>query len=289
MSLNSFDLEQDVSDSEVEYLTSYVIDSPTGASSRNIFSFVAEADSNTFLVNADGITTTTPLSGAFRHIANYYFSSSAEASIPLAQDNSTTITRLRAIQVGRTTTDDAILSGSVTAVMSFGTVSDLTFIDLPEESVVASVGRRGDLVEKNDNANIVGTIFYDTGTMIFHGGESDTDFTAHPVSAFTFGVGTTAERIAINSLSFKTSNKIKRTSFFCRALNKEFNYTNNITSLKDQVLGTITGSLTGNPTTFITSVGLYNEDGDLLAIAKVSPPVKKNFNTEKTFSVRLQY
>lgn len=289
MSLNAFDLEQDISSSEVEYLTNYVIDSPTGASSRNIFSFVAEANSSTFLVNSYGTITTTPLSSAFRHIANYYFSSSADASIPLAQDNSTSITTLRAIQIGRTTTDDAILSGSVTAVMSFGVVSDLTFVDIPEDSVISSIGRRGTLVEKNDNNNIVGTVFYDTGTMVFHGGESDTDFTVNAASGFAFGYGSTSERIAINSLSFKTANKIKRSSFFCRALNKEFNYTNNITSLSDQVLGTITGSLTSNPTTFITTIGLYSEEGDLLAVAKVSPPVKKDSSTEKTFAVRLQY
>lgn len=289
MSLNSFNLERDISNSEVEYLTNYVIDSPSDASSKNIFSFVARPDSNQFLVNSYGSITTTPLSSAFRHISNYYFSSNESSSIPLAQDNSSTINTIRAIQIGRTTTDDAILSGSVTAVMSFGTVTDFTFIDVPEEKVISSIGRRGDIVEKNDTNNVVGTVFYDTGTLIFHGGESDTDFTVNPSSGFTFGVGATAETIAINSLSFKSSNKVKRTSFFCRALNKEFNYTNNITSLSNQSTGSITGSLTSSPTTFITTVGLYNENGELLAVAKVSPPVKKNFNTEKTFSVRLQY
>ena len=289
MSLNSFNLDQDVSNSEVEYRTNYVIDSPTGATARNIFSFVSEASSTSFLVNSQGTVTTTPLSSAFRHVSNYYFSSSADSSVPISQDNSNTTNIFRAIQIGRTTTDDTILSGSVTAIMSFDVVSDLTFIDVPEDVIDKSIGRRGDLVEKNDETNIVGTIFYDTGTLIFHGGDTGTNFLTDSVSGFTFGTGATAEKIAINSLSFKTINKIKRTSFFCRALNKEFNYTNNVTSLKDQSLGSITGSLTSNPTTFITSVGLYNEDGELLAIAKVPPPVKKTFENEKTFSVRLQY
>ena len=289
MSLNSFDLERDISESEVQYFTNYVIDSPTGATARNIFSFVAEASSTSFLVNSQGTVTTTPLSSAFRHINHYYFSSTSQSSIPVSQDNSTTTGIFRAIQIGRTTVDDTILSGSVTAVMSFDVVSDLTFVDIPEQVINKSVGRRGDLVEKNDVNNIVGTIFYDTGTLIFHGGDTSTNFLVDSSSGFTFGTGATSEKIAINSLSFKTINQIKRTSFFCRALNKEFNYTNNITSLKDQTLGSITGSLTSNPTTFITSVGLYNEDGDLLAVAKISPPVKKTFENEKTFSVRLQY
>ena len=34
---------------------------------------------------------------------------------------------------------------------------------------------------------------------------------------------------------------------------------------------------------------LDNTDNELLAIAKTAPPVKKNFDTEKVFAVRLQY
>ena len=82
---------------------------------------------------------------------------------------------------------------------------------------------------------------------------------------------------------------IKRSLFFTRAFNKEFNYTNNPTSIQDAALGSISSNLTGDPHTFITTVGLYNNDNDLLAVAKISPPVAKDFTTEKTFSIRLQY
>ena len=83
--------------------------------------------------------------------------------------------------------------------------------------------------------------------------------------------------------------RLQRSSYFCRAFNREYNYTNNITSLSSLTDGTITGSLTANPVTFITTIGLYNDSDELLAIAKVSPPVKKDFSIEKTFNVRLQY
>ena len=77
--------------------------------------------------------------------------------------------------------------------------------------------------------------------------------------------------------------------FFTRAFNKEFNYSNNPTAIVSAVDGSISSNLTGNPTTFITTVGLYNSNNELLAVAKTSPPVKKDFSTEKIFNIRLQY
>ena len=289
MSLTNLDLDRDVVITDVENRTNFVINSATAAQARNVLAFVAEASSTGFLVNSQGTTTTTPLSSAFRHISNYYFSSSAAATVPVAQNNVATTGIMRVIQFGRTTVDDGVLSGSLTAVMSFGVISDLTFIDVPEQSVSGSVGRKGDIVEKNDTTNIVGTVFYDSGTLVFHGGDSGTNFLDSSSSGFQFGPGATAGNIAVNSLSFKSINNIKRSSFFCRAFNREFNYTNNPTAISDRALGSISASLTGSPTTFITTVGLYNEDGDMIAVAKVSPPVKKTFDTEKVFSVRMQY
>ena len=45
----------------------------------------------------------------------------------------------------------------------------------------------------------------------------------------------------------------------------------------------------GNPQTFITGVGLYNSSGQLLAIAQLSKPLKKNFASEATIKVKLTY
>lgn len=289
MSLVDLNPNTDVAEGDVQVKTNFEILSPTAAAARNISSFVPFAGSEDFLQDADGVDTNVPLSSAFRQITNYFFSSSAAASLPISNNTNSTTSLCRVVQIGRTTTDDAVVSGSVTASFSFGPVTNLVFIDKPEEDVKSSIGRKGDLVEKNDENNIVGTIFYDSGTMIFHGGDEDTSFIADPTSGFTFGTGATAAKIAINSLAFQSESKIKRSLFFCRAFNKDFNYTNNPTALDDGTLGTITASLTSNPTTFITSVALYNDEGEMLAIAKVSPPAKKTFELEQTFSVRLQY
>ena len=291
MAINNYDLGRDVINTEVLTKTNYEITSATAAQERNINSFVMEATSTGFLVNAKGTTTSTPLSAAFRNISNYFFSSSAANRIPVAQNNVATTGISRVITVGRTTTDDAILSGSVTGTFSFGTAGDKVIIDQPEQSISGAVGRKGDLVEKSDTTNIVGTVFYDSGTMIFHGGDysRSTNFLIDSSSGFVFGPGATAGNVAINNLSFISLNMLKRSVFFTRAFNQEFNYSNNPTAIANKSLGSISSNLTGSPTTFITTVGLYNSDNELVAVAKTAPPVKKDFDTEKVFAVRLQY
>ena len=291
MSINNYDLGRDVINTEVLTKTNYEITSATAAQERNINSFVMEAGSTGVLVNAKGTTTSTPLSAAFRNISNYFFSSSAANRIPVAQNNVATTGISRVITIGRTTVDDAILSGSVTGTFSFGTQANKVIIDQPEQSISGAVGRKGDLVEKSDTTNVVGTVFYDSGTMIFHGGDysRDTNFLIDSASGFVFGPGATAGNVAINNLSFISLNMLKRSVFFTRAFNQEFNYSNNPTAIANASLGSISSNLTGSPTTFITTVGLYNADNELLAVANTAPPVKKDFDTEKVFAVRLQY
>ena len=297
MTIARYNLSRDVINTEVLTKTNYEITSATAAQERNINSFVMEATSTGFLSNAKGTTTSTPLSAAFRNISNYFFSSSAANRIPVAQNIIATTGISRVITVGRTTVDDSILSGSVTGTFSFGTQADKVIVDQPEQSISGAVGRKGDLVERATlidpdlTTNVVGTVFYDTGTMVFHGGDysRNTNFLIDSSSGFVFGPGATAGNVAINNLSFISLNMLKRSVFFTRAFNQEFNYSNNPTAIANASLGSISSNLTGNPTTFITTVGLYTDDNQLVAVAKTAPPVKKNFDTEKVFGVRLQY
>ena len=75
---------------------------------------------------------------------------------------------------------------------------------------------------------------------------------------------------------------------FVRARNNEFNYSSN-PSL-------ITGSgeirhnvMINSPQSYVTSVGLYNDNNDLLAIAKLSRPLLKDFTKESLIRVKLDY
>jgi hypothetical protein len=44
-----------------------------------------------------------------------------------------------------------------------------------------------------------------------------------------------------------------------------------------------------NPKTFITTVGMYNDNNDLVAVAKLSQPIAKDFTKEALIRVKLDY
>ena len=48
-------------------------------------------------------------------------------------------------------------------------------------------------------------------------------------------------------------------------------------------------NMRGNPTVYITGVGLNSDRGELVAVAKLSTPIKKNFSSEATIKVKLTY
>ena len=51
----------------------------------------------------------------------------------------------------------------------------------------------------------------------------------------------------------------------------------------------ISGTAPPDLSTFITSVQLYNQNGDIVAVGNLSKPLKKNFSSEATIKVKLTY
>ena len=82
--------------------------------------------------------------------------------------------------------------------------------------------------------------------------------------------------------------KISSTYYFARARNYEYNYTTN-PSFTDDSGNVLINSMIDNPTVYITTVGMYNDAGDLLAVAKLSQPVTKDFTKEALVRVKLDY
>lgn len=75
---------------------------------------------------------------------------------------------------------------------------------------------------------------------------------------------------------------------FVRARNSEFNYSTNPSNI------TGSGELRHNvmidtPQSYVTAVGLYNDNNDLLAIAKLSRPLLKDFTKEALIRIKLDY
>ena len=92
----------------------------------------------------------------------------------------------------------------------------------------------------------------------------------------------------VSNISFNNTTEINSTLYFCRAASNEFNYTENPTAIVSGSL-VVKNQASDNPKTYITTIGLYADDGTLMGVAKVSEPLKKDPTTELTLRVRLDY
>ena len=93
---------------------------------------------------------------------------------------------------------------------------------------------------------------------------------------------------ATGSFTLKSSETISARYFFTRIKNSEYNYTTN-PSIIDANGNLNFTTLINNPQTYITTVGMYNDSNELLAVAKLSKPLVKDFTKEALIRVKLDY
>jgi len=87
----------------------------------------------------------------------------------------------------------------------------------------------------------------------------------------------------------RRTENVSTSHYFIRATNREFNFSNNPTfsNLTD---GSFTEpSFEKDPRTFITTVGLFNDANEMIAVAKTSQPVAKSFDKEILIKVKLDF
>ena len=92
-----------------------------------------------------------------------------------------------------------------------------------------------------------------------------------------------------NTLQMRSEEDGTQENYFCRIKAADYNFTSNQTFVSGALNKLRHTTMMGNPTTFVTGVGLYNSAGQLLAIGQLSKPLKKNFVTEATIKVKLTY
>tara|TARA_R110000772_G_scaffold35108_5_gene84803 strand:+ start:5910 stop:7403 length:1494 start_codon:yes stop_codon:yes gene_type:complete len=97
------------------------------------------------------------------------------------------------------------------------------------------------------------------------------------------------QRSGNNNLGFTINSKEDLSSdyIFCRAKNSEYNYSANPSFISSSTGAVLFNEFVENPTTYITTVGLYNISQELLAVAKLSRPLEKNFTKELLVRVKL--
>jgi len=94
---------------------------------------------------------------------------------------------------------------------------------------------------------------------------------------------------AVTGFTINSKEDLSSDYIFCRAKNAEYNYSANPSFISSSTGAVVFPEFVENPTTYITTVGLYNISQELLAVAKLSRPLEKNFTKELLVRVKLDF
>jgi hypothetical protein len=190
-------------------------------------------------------------------------------------------------------------------------------------------GNVGNIVNSANTSESVGLLFYDRGVAVFDLEKitSSSQFISGTISAmsptgFTVigGVGTETSASAKfipdlmvsasiddivdhicssrfqsgsnSAMTFQNITNINSSLIFCRASADEFNYSSNPSYINsDNRIRVIDNGQEDTQTsfTFITGIGLYDANNNLLATAKLSRPVEKSNERDLTLRLRIDY
>ncbi len=145
----------------------------------------------------------------------------------------------------------------------------------------------------------VGLLYYQAGiavltASIFDGefGDPSATYDTSSIDAVLTGSEISASCDGIRNRwydnDFNNTTELNSSIYFCRAATNEFNYSSNPTYLSSSQIR-VKETATDTPVAYITTVGLYSDDNELLAVAKLSEPLKKDPTNELTLRVRLDY
>jgi hypothetical protein len=87
----------------------------------------------------------------------------------------------------------------------------------------------------------------------------------------------------------RRTENVSTSHYFVRANNREFNFSNNPTFVTGSVGAFAQPLFERDPHVYITTVGLYDDSNELLAVAKTSKPIEKSFDKEIAIKVKLDF
>ena len=119
----------------------------------------------------------------------------------------------------------------------------------------------------------IGNIFYDNGFAVL----------THPKYMGLFNGSN-----PLTNLKYKNTHLITENEYQCTVNEEEFEFTNNLSAREaPQELGGLASFATGsNFKPYITTVGLHDDNGNLLVVGKLGQPIKASSETDTTFVIR---
>lgn len=213
------------------------------------------------------------------------------------------------ISVDRNRYKQSLLPGTMTLILSGGFGTDALY--LTDNSLVATsvvfndAGRVYQLL--SGSAGVInatnngyhptlgsyGLFLPDIGTIILNSAAlSSTAAIAANLSSNSDGQN---NQILFESLvlggefTMNSQETISSDYIFVRARNAEFNYSENPSFIAGSTGEVLYNSFINNPQTYPTTIGLYNDNNELLAVAKLSRPLLKDFTKEALIRVKLDF
>ena len=220
-------------------------------------------------------------------------------------------------------TENGTNATNITISQDHPATGSVIFTDVGSSTSVersSTGGDVGNIVNAANTAETVGLMFYQQGiaifdmSKVFHAGDvmsgSISSVGAHattPISASFIPDFVTSASIdqvldhvaetrfgsgSNTVMTFQNNTKINSTLYFCRATADEFNFSTNpsYTNTEGRIRVIDTGQEDIEKSfAFVSTVGLYDANEELLAVAKLSRPVEKNDEKDLTFRVRLDF
>jgi hypothetical protein len=139
-----------------------------------------------------------------------------------------------------------------------------------------------------------GLVFPDLGVILVNPYAISQSIRVNPTRAIgtANGLNNATLYTAINkgaSFTINSQETITSDYIFVRSRNGEFNYSENPSFISGSTGEVIYSSFINNPQTYVTTVGLYNDSNELLAVAKLSRPLVKDFTKESLIRVKLDF
>ena len=198
---------------------------------------------------------------------------------------------------------DEIKKGSVSITLGTGSYGANVFDDqvtitdaggANDYKINSPAGEYGLLYTGSTTGTPVGHVFYQAGVMVLTASVfGDTNFSgsydrASSLSGSDIDQLSDVVRHRIENINFNNTVELNSTIYFCRINHNEFNYSSNPTYVNGSKIR-VKEYATDEPVSYITTVGLYSSNNELLAVAKLSEPLKKTPQNSLILRTRLDF
>ena len=225
-----------------------------------------------------------------------------------------------AMKLAATGTTEAGVDNIFSASLASGDQVILTDLASTTNKRLSYCGKVGDIVNSSDNNAFKGVVFYDKGIVVLDAARTfkkDQDIigpisTVRPTGTakeqhnkklipdlfVSASIDDLVDHIGFSrfgnsdlttAITYRNKTAINSTLYFCRAAPGFFNYSTNPTYTDTDGKIRVVDDEGDLPFSYVTTIGLYNSAGELLAVAKTSRPIEKNPETDLTIRVRLDY